>query len=402
MSPRPRLALATLCGLVASGCVERQGGRERAAAAFVSREAPTPERVVHADLDGKIELLGVDAPARARPGDVVTVTWWWRCKAPVGAGWKLFTHVEAPGAMRVGADGTGPIRGGYPPSRWKPGEVLQDMQEIELPAEARGSATFWIGVWKGDDRLPVRTGPSDGKGRVKALVLPLDAGDGGRPVTREPPLALLRIPRTTAALTIDGRLDEAAWSRAVSTGPFVGIRGGASPVPPTVAKLLWDDQALYVGWTCRDRRIQSTYRRHDDELWNQDVVEVFLDPGGNGRGYYELQVSPAGVVFDSYLPRYRQNQNGWSSEMVAAARVDGTLNEGEDDDRAWSAEMKIPLARIEGGPHTPPEVGDQWRANLFRLDLAPGERSARGAAWSPPMRPDFHQTKRFGKIRFER
>jgi cellulose/xylan binding protein with CBM9 domain len=393
------LLAAAIAGFVTSGCVEREGGRERAAAAFVSRTAPEPERSVHADLDGKVELVGVDAPARARPGDVVTVTWWWHCRAPVGPGWKLFTHVEGRGAVRVGADGIGPIRGGYPPSRWRAGDYIQDMQEIELPADAHGSVTFWVGVWKGNDRLGVRSGPSDGQNRVRALVLPLDAA-GAQPA--EPPLPRLDVPRADGPIAIDGRLDERAWARAASTGALVGIHGEPSPVPHTVAKLLWDGASLFVGWTCVDRRVESTYRRHDDELWNQDVVEVFLDPGGHGRGYYELQVSPASVVFDSYLPRYRANQNDWSSGMEATARVDGTLNAGEDDDRGWSAEMRIPLAGLQGGPHAPPVAGDEWRANLFRLDLAPGVRGARGAAWSPPIRPDFHRTQRFGTIRFSR
>lgn len=400
MSPAARAASALTGILLAGACVEREGGRERGARAFVSREEPSPDRVVHADLDGKIELLGVDAPARARPGDVVTVTWWWRSVAPVGPGWGLFTHLEGRGTTRANADGVGPIRAGYPPPRWKPGDVIQDLQEIELPDDVRGPVSFYVGVWKGNDRLDVRSGPSDGKDRVRALVLPMDLPDGGIPAPREPPLPRLDVPRLSGAIRIDGRLDEATWAHAVSTGPFGGIQGGTTPVPRTVAKLGWDGEALYVGWTCADERIESRYTAHDSELWNADVVEVFLDPGGRGRGYYELQVSPASVVFDSFLPRYRQNQNDWQSEMQAAAKVDGTLNEGEDDDHAWTAEMRIPLARIEGGPHTPPAPGDEWRANLFRLDLAPGVRGARGAAWSPPMRPDFHQTARFGRIRF--
>ena len=42
---------------------------------------------------------------------------------------------------------------------------------------------------------------------------------------------------------------------------------------------------------------------------------MFIDADGNGKTYVELQVTPKGTMFDSYLPAYRQNQNDWTSGM---------------------------------------------------------------------------------------
>ncbi|MBI2894354.1 MAG: carbohydrate-binding family 9-like protein [Deltaproteobacteria bacterium] len=399
-----RLPVVALLAVGSLACVEKEGGRQRAdrerAREFIARSAPSnPARAVRANLEGKIELVGVDAPAEVRPGEPVEITWHWHCIEPVGEDWRLFTHVHGGDATpQVNADGDGTVRDAYPPSSWRRGEYVRDVQEITLPRDFRGDrAVFYVGIWQGESRLRVRSGPSDGNNRIRALEIPV-ARSGRR--SAEEPLPEIHAKKTEAAPAIDGKVEEPAWRSAATTGPFGGIRGGASQVPRTIAKVLWNDDALFVAFECEDRRVHSTYSRHDDELWNQDVVEVFLDPGGQGRGYYELQVSPASVVFDSFLPGYRQNQNDWSSGMQAHAHVDGTLDD-DDEDRGWSAEMKIPFAAIDRAPDRPPRIGATWRVNFFRLDLGPGDRSPRGAAWSPPLRPDFHQTARFGRLVFD-
>ncbi len=38
--------------------------------------------------------------------------------------------------------------------------------------------------------------------------------------------------------------------------------------------------------------------RRDEHLWDEEVVEIFLDPDRSGRDYYELEINPANVVCD--------------------------------------------------------------------------------------------------------
>ncbi len=57
--------------------------------------------------------------------------------------------------------------------------------------------------------------------------------------------------KTAAPLTIDGKLDDAAWAAAPWTDLFVDIEGDAKPKPAlaTRAKMLWDDTFFYVAAT---------------------------------------------------------------------------------------------------------------------------------------------------------
>ena len=62
----------------------------------------------------------------------------------------------------------------------------------------------YVGLWRGAERMPIRTGPHDAEGRVLAASIPVRAAgtnDRRRYVAR----------LTTKPPKIDGKLDDAAW-----------------------------------------------------------------------------------------------------------------------------------------------------------------------------------------------
>src|SRR5713226_2219292 len=119
-------------------------------------------------------------------------------------------------------------------------------------------------------------------------------------------LPLYRAGRTLDPIQIDGKLDEFTWSALPRVGPFRLIHNpDAKPRFSTEAAVAWDNANLYVAFTCRDSDPWSRMKNRDDHLWEEEVVEVFLDPHGNGQNYPELEVSPHNVVVDLLIPRPR-------------------------------------------------------------------------------------------------
>ena len=106
-------------------------------------------------------------------------------------------------------------------------------------------------------------------------------------------------------MKLDGKLDEAVWKDAASTGDFVRTMDGMKPDQKTTAKVLYDDKNLYVAFEMEDKDVWSTLTKPDDKLWTQEAVEMFIDADGDGKTYVELQANPKGAIFDSYLPAYR-------------------------------------------------------------------------------------------------
>jgi hypothetical protein len=198
---------------------------------------------------------------------------------------------------------------------------------------------------------------------------------------------------------IDGLLDEAAWKSA-SPVELVQSFDGRRAQRRTIARLVRDDEALYVAFECEDPDVWGTFENRDDPLYGEEVVELFLDADGDGRTYHELEVSPRNTIFDAYFPRRREGMElGFDARASSAVQVRGTLDDRSDQDRGWSVELRIPFAALTHLPRTPPGAGDRWRFNLYRLEqLSPGH--IEGQAFSPLGVRDFHHLTRFGWLDF--
>ena len=46
-----------------------------------------------------------------------------------------------------------------------------------------------------------------------------------------------------------------------------------------------------------------TMTKRDEHIWEEEVVEIFLDLDGSGVNYAELEISPANVVCDLRVER---------------------------------------------------------------------------------------------------
>lgn len=401
-----------ICGaLLAAGCVEqppqRRGGQgvsaqeiEAVRRRVVTNTAPNPQHRLDFNFGNKVTLLGYDiSPAEVRPGTNVTITWYWRADASTGDGWRLYTHLDDANGPRQNHDSDGDVRRAYQPERWRRGEFITDRQSFEIPADWESPVIkIHVGLWKGDERMPVVRGQTSPDGR--ALALTINTGVQVR-------VSEMDAPRATGAINIDGRLDEPAWRTAGTTGPLVnpqsGAPAGATDAHGTV-RVLWDDQNLYLGWEVTDDNLVETGTTRDAHYWDNDTTEVMIDPDGDGRNYYELQVSPGNHTFDTQHATPRTpppfGNVGWNPNVRSAVVANGTLGNPADNDTGYTVEMAIPWTDINAGaPHTPPQVGDAWRINFFLMDKAK-DGGSRSAAWSPPRTGDFHATDRFGRITF--
>jgi len=412
-----RLAVVPMV-FVLGACVEQEPDKPSADDLTVAKQnllssPPAPRYAVNADLDGKVVFLGLDVdPLPAEGGKDLKLTQYWKVISPPGDGWKTFTHVEGPNKQSyVNADHT-PIQGKYPVGSWKAGDIIRDIHSVKLPdAWSYPVVEVYVGLWRGSTRMPIKSGAHDNEGRVLAASIPVRTAA----VTETRKRYVARFVAKGQTPKLDGKLDEAAWASAPSTGPFVNTMTGA-PVPPmmkTEAKLLWDKKNLYVGFENTDDDVWTDLGKRDDKLWTEEADELMIDADGNGRTYIELQVAPNGNIFDTYLPSPRRYEDtvdpklkpfSWNSKMIAKVHVDGTLNKRDDTDKGWTTELAIPLEDVKGmddksAVRLPPEPGDVWRINMYRMDLPKG-KPQQAAGWSPPMVGDFHALARFGELVF--
>lgn len=402
---RSRIALVAALAAMIVGCVEQEPYRPTEDDKKKIREnllskAPEMKFKVNAILEDKVVYLGLDLDKDVIiPGEQFKLTHYWQVKKAV-PGWKVFVHLNGPKKSGfLNADHI-PMAGRYPATQWKAGEIIRDEHKVTLPGGYKESKVMvYTGLWKGKLRLKIKKGPQDEESRILAATLPV--GVKGVKVATPKRLIALKVPK--AAVTVDGKLDEAAWSKAPSTGAFVETMNGGKASVKTEAKVAWDESNIYLAFAMEDSDVWSSLKGRDDKLWTQEAVEIFIDANGDKKDYVELQVNPNGAIFDSYLAGYRKNDNTWNSTMKVAVNVDGTVNKRGDTDKGWTVEMAIPWEDTKGRSKAemtfPPKVGDVWRVNLFRMDM-PSKKPQQASAWSPPLVGDFHKLDRFGDLVF--
>jgi len=217
-------------------------------------------------------------------------------------------------------------------------------------------------------------------------------------------------------ITVDGVLNEMAWERAPWTETYILYRTLDSPTgTSTRAKIAWDAQNLYVGVWAEDEDIWSTYRDHDSNTWEEDVLEVFIDPEGDADGYMEFEVSPRNTVLDLWVEKPLFSQGGpshfqWNpAGLRTAVHVEGTLGdddrtkaERQDTDVGWSMELALPWAEaaiVSGVMALPPRPGDTWRMNVTRYDYHHDTEEL--SQWSPSaVKGAWHEPSEYGYVTF--
>ena len=222
-------------------------------------------------------------------------------------------------------------------------------------------------------------------------------------------------------ILFDGKLDEAAWAEAPWTADFADIQGEAMPKPRfrTRAKMLWDDDYLYIAAEIQEPHVWATLTKHDSVIFEDPDFEVFMDPDGDTHDYYEFEINALNTSWDlmldkPYMDRGTPN-NAWDIPgLKTAVHVNGTINNPSDIDQGWTVEIAFPWKVLsEHARHAgPPAEGEQWRIDFSRVEW---QITTNGGVykktphtpednwiWSPPGVVDMHRPEMWGLLQFTR
>jgi hypothetical protein len=202
----------------------------------------------------------------------------------------------------------------------------------------------------------------------------------GQPTTTHG--AFVRIPRVATPPVIDGPLRERVWDQAPVLGNFILLSGGKQALFDTEVRLLYDAEALYVGFRAKDTELASSpanrYDRDDPAILTEDHVAILLDADRGQRGYYHIAIGRMGSIYDS-LAALGPESTDLEQVEARTANVAG----------AWEAEIRIPLADV-GLLAT---EGQTFAVNFHRYRALTGEESS----WSLA-RGSVHDPYNFGEI----
>ena len=215
----------------------------------------------------------------------------------------------------------------------------------------------------------------------------------------------LRAWHAAADVRIDGKLDEAVWSRADSITELRQVEPQEDGVPSarTVVRVLVTDDVIIFGIRAdspgqlglaggialsstnnRDAQdeIVSFARQRDASLSSEDHIKIVLDTHGDGRSGYVFAVNPNGARYDALISGQGEDENAaW--DAIWEARTARTRT-------GWSAEIRLPIKSLLFRPAL-----TEWGFNVQRRI----QRLQETDRWASPAR-DFEitQTSRAGLL----
>ncbi|MBS3807415.1 MAG: carbohydrate binding family 9 domain-containing protein [Bacteroidales bacterium] len=166
--------------------------------------------------------------------------------------------------------------------------------------------------------------------------------------------------------TIDGLLDDTTWSKAVTVSDFYQYQpyNKREPSFPTEVKIIYDDQAIYIGARMYDPNPDSIYRELGNRDFsglartrglsslNADLFSVLLNPFNDGVNMLEFTVSASNVQSDiKHIGR--RTDAAWDAVWCTATSI---------SDSGWVAEIQIPYSSLR----FPNQVKENWGLHLFR------------------------------------
>lgn len=212
---------------------------------------------------------------------------------------------------------------------------------------------------------------------------------------------VLQIPKTKD-FEIDGKGSHTAWEKA----KWVKLdMRGEGPAQDTEVKVIYSETGIYFLFQCDDQVLTATLTEDFADLYNEDVVEVFLWTEEQYPFYFEYELSPLNYELPIMVPNREGDFFGWlpwhyegDRRTRHATSVSGGPKKSKAEITQWRAEFFIPYALLKPLGNIPPTSGTRWRANMYRIDY--DLDTPRYYLWQPTS-GNFHQYKEFGTFVFE-
>jgi hypothetical protein len=172
----------------------------------------------------------------------------------------------------------------------------------------------------------------------------------------------------------------------------------------TKVKVLYSGTGIYFLFSCGDEKLTTTMKADNLNLWEEDVVEVFLWTSEDFPVYFEYEISPMDYELPIIVPNYKGKFLGWlpwnytgEKRVIHATNAIGGEKQSGGKVTGWVAEFFIPYKLLNPLPQVPPVSGTKWRANIYRIDY---DKGSSHYAWQKTNR-SFHEYNSFGTFVFE-
>lgn len=201
------------------------------------------------------------------------------------------------------------------------------------------------------------------------------------------PQSVIVCPKLGQSIISEDGYDHKAWS---ALPPVSGFTYGSNVSlvdmrVQTLVRVGWTNKSLLVSVFMHEPEIKGLATidtGRDGNIWWDDSVEIFIDPGHKKKNYIHLMANVDGTCYDA-IERDKSWNGKWSVWVTKHKE-------------SWVLEFEIPFKVIG----VTPAVGDVWGVNFCRQRVGRNKKlRLLGGSWVDVSR-NHHQPDKFGSLVF--
>ncbi len=199
--------------------------------------------------------------------------------------------------------------------------------------------------------------------------------------------------KNTGVPIIDGKLDDAVWQNANFFGDFVYFYKGKTASPQTEVAIIPGRDKVYFAIRCFEpniKKLVAPKHQPGDMAFNDDLVELFIDPDSSGNHYIHLALTAGNFQFQQVVTHFgTRKRSDFNMNWDSAVFI---------DKNSWTAEIAIPYSELM----VKPENLGNWQINVGRANQTLDNNRLKWTTWGGLNRGEknqgFHNIKLFNTV----
>ena len=213
--------------------------------------------------------------------------------------------------------------------------------------------------------------------------------------------------RAAGPVPLEDPWSSPVWHRADVVPVAHCVGGEYEHRPLTRARLLYDDEALYVAFRVEDQFVRAVAETWHGRVCRDSCVELFFTPGDDTSvGYFNFEMNCGGVMLIHFQPApgetIQQMPIELCEQMTTWSSMPRQVEPELTTPTTWQVSYRLPLAILEHFlPIEQPKAGVMWKANVYKC--ADQTSQPHWLSWCPidTPGPNFHRPDSFGALLFE-
>ncbi len=213
--------------------------------------------------------------------------------------------------------------------------------------------------------------------------------------------------RTTKPSKLEGNWSGGVWAGVDALEIKHWTGNEPEHKPKTQAKLLYDDNYIYVIFRVEDKYVRAAAKGYQGSVYLDSCAEFFFTPAADiSQGYFNIEMNCGGtMLFMHQIVRGKDRipVSDKDCDKIKIYHSEPKIVEPEKPQpTVWIIEYRVPFAVLEKyAPVTRPASGVEWRANFYKC--ADKTSHPHWLSWSviDLPRADFHRPEFFGILAFK-